>query len=66
MWPKAGNEKKIGTLTAQFQCLRRLKVHPERACDITVICAISHNESGVLHPAVQMNESEDVLDGRDV
>ncbi|MGH0156895.1 UNVERIFIED_CONTAM: hypothetical protein FKN15_032557 [Acipenser sinensis] len=28
---------------AWFQCLRRLRVTPERACDIIVACVILHN-----------------------
>lgn len=36
-------EMTIGMFKAQFQCLRSLKVTPERACDIIVACMILHN-----------------------
>ncbi|KAJ8287221.1 hypothetical protein GJAV_G00049040 [Gymnothorax javanicus] len=36
-------EETIGILKARFQCLRGLRVSPERACDIIVACAVLHN-----------------------
>ncbi len=30
-------------LKERFQCLHHLRVSPERACDITVACAVLHN-----------------------
>uniref|UniRef100_A0A3Q2VRZ6 Putative nuclease HARBI1 n=1 Tax=Haplochromis burtoni TaxID=8153 RepID=A0A3Q2VRZ6_HAPBU len=40
---RARVEMTIGMLKARFQCLRRLRVTPERACDIIVACVILHN-----------------------
>uniref|UniRef100_A0AAY4BK22 DDE Tnp4 domain-containing protein n=1 Tax=Denticeps clupeoides TaxID=299321 RepID=A0AAY4BK22_9TELE len=36
-------EMTIGMHKAQFQCLRMLRVTPERACDIIVACVVLHN-----------------------
>lgn len=36
-------EMTIGILKARFQCLRGLRVSPERACDITAACVVLHN-----------------------
>ncbi|XP_061576134.1 putative nuclease HARBI1 [Cololabis saira] len=36
-------EMTFGILKERFQCLRRLRVCPDRACDIIVACAILHN-----------------------
>ena len=33
----------FGQLKARFTCLRGLRVAPDRACDITVACAVLHN-----------------------
>ena len=40
---RARVEMTIGILRARFQCLRRLRVAPERACDIIVACLVLHN-----------------------
>uniref|UniRef100_A0AAX7SDN9 DDE Tnp4 domain-containing protein n=1 Tax=Astatotilapia calliptera TaxID=8154 RepID=A0AAX7SDN9_ASTCA len=40
---RARIEMTIGMLKARFQCLQRLRVTPERACDIIVACVILHN-----------------------
>ena len=74
MWPTAGLEPEltIGILKSRFQCLRKLRVTPERACDIIVACIATIR--GEQHPAVQMNDPEDdhpihpadVQDGRAV
>ncbi|XP_026012830.1 putative nuclease HARBI1 [Astatotilapia calliptera] len=40
---RARVEMTIGMLKARFQCLRGLRVTPERACDIIVACVILHN-----------------------
>lgn len=40
---RARVEMTIGMLKARFQCLQRLRVTPERACDIIVACVILHN-----------------------
>ena len=36
-------ENTFGILKSRFQCLRGLRVCPERACDIIVACAVLHN-----------------------
>ncbi|XP_041961798.1 putative nuclease HARBI1 [Alosa sapidissima] len=36
-------ENTFGILKERFQCLRGLRVCPERACDVIVACAILHN-----------------------
>ncbi|KAI5092236.1 putative nuclease HARBI1 [Silurus meridionalis] len=36
-------EMTIGILKSRFQCLRGLRVSPERACDIIVACVVLHN-----------------------
>lgn len=60
---RARVEMTIGILKARFRCLRRLRVTPERACDIIVACVVLHNIyftiRGEHHPAVQMNDSEE-------
>lgn len=33
----------LGQLRGRFQCLNGLRVVPDRACDITVACAVLHN-----------------------
>ncbi|XP_039503140.1 putative nuclease HARBI1, partial [Pimephales promelas] len=40
---RARVEMTIGLLKARFQCLRHLRVTPERACDIIVACVVLHN-----------------------
>lgn len=40
---RARVEMTIGMLKARFQCLRRLRVSPERACDIIMACVVLHN-----------------------
>ncbi|XP_030288526.1 putative nuclease HARBI1 [Sparus aurata] len=54
---RARVEMTIGMLKARFQCLRRLRVTPERACDIIVACVVLHNNAiirGEQHPALRM------------
>ncbi|XDV45407.1 hypothetical protein PO909_013511 [Leuciscus waleckii] len=36
-------EMTIGILKSTFQCLRGLRVSPERSCDITAACVVLHN-----------------------
>ncbi|XP_056104451.1 putative nuclease HARBI1 [Rhinichthys klamathensis goyatoka] len=36
-------EMTIGILKARFQCLRGLRVSPERSCDIIAACVVLHN-----------------------
>ena len=72
---RARVEMTIGLLKARFQCLRHLRVTPERACDIIVACVL-HNIAtirGEQHPAVQLEDAEDdpihlpaIQDGRAV
>nr|XP_043902285.1 putative nuclease HARBI1 [Solea senegalensis] len=40
---RARIEMVFGQLKSRFQCLKYWRVAPERACDITVACAILHN-----------------------
>ncbi|KAI5627715.1 putative nuclease HARBI1, partial [Silurus asotus] len=40
---RAEVEMTIGILKSRFQCLRGLRVSPERACDIIVDCVVLHN-----------------------
>ncbi|XP_049460924.1 putative nuclease HARBI1, partial [Epinephelus fuscoguttatus] len=73
---RARVEMTIGLLKACFQCLRHLKVTPERACDIIVACVVLHNIAtirGEQHPALQMEDPDDnpihpadIQDGRAV
>ncbi|XP_062327791.1 putative nuclease HARBI1 [Osmerus eperlanus] len=73
---RARVEMTIGILKARFQCLRRLRVKPERACDIIVACVVLHNIAtirGEQHPAVQNDPEDDhplqpadVQNGREV
>ncbi|XP_042356774.1 putative nuclease HARBI1 [Plectropomus leopardus] len=69
-------EMTIGLLKARFQCLRHLRVTPERACDIIVACVVLHNIAtirGEQHPALQIEDPDDdpihlpaIQDGRAV
>ena len=55
-------EMTIGILRAWFQCLRKLRVTPERACNIILACVVLHNNASVRgeqHPAVHINGPED-------
>ena len=72
---RARVEMTIGILKSRFQCLQKLRVTPERACDIIVACVVLHNIAiirGEQHPAVQINDpaddhpipAADVQDGR--
>ncbi|KAF7689963.1 putative nuclease HARBI1, partial [Silurus meridionalis] len=50
---RAKVEMTIGILKSRFQCLRGLRVSPERACDIIVDCVVLHNIAtirGESHP----------------
>ncbi|KAL7831118.1 hypothetical protein SRHO_G00306200 [Serrasalmus rhombeus] len=52
---RASVEMTVGILKDRFQCLRGLRVTPERACDITVACVVLHNIAtitGEQHPAI--------------
>uniref|UniRef100_A0A3B3SEJ8 Putative nuclease HARBI1 n=1 Tax=Paramormyrops kingsleyae TaxID=1676925 RepID=A0A3B3SEJ8_9TELE len=40
---RARIEMTFGHLKERFQCLKRLRVAPDRACDIIVACSILHN-----------------------
>ncbi|KAK0147478.1 putative nuclease HARBI1 [Merluccius polli] len=59
---RARVEMTIGLLKARFQCLRHLRVTPERACDIIVACVVLHNIAtirGEQHPALQIEDADD-------
>ncbi|KAM7423433.1 hypothetical protein PAMA_011138 [Pampus argenteus] len=52
----------IGLLKARFQCLRHLRVTPERACDIIVAVVVLHNIAtirGEQHPALQIDDPDE-------
>ncbi|KAK0141461.1 putative nuclease HARBI1 [Merluccius polli] len=72
---RARVEMTLGILKSRFQCLQKLRVTPERACDIIVACVVLHNIAiirGEQHPAVQIIDpaddhpipAPDVQDGR--
>nr|XP_020451906.1 putative nuclease HARBI1 [Monopterus albus] len=72
---RAWVEMTIGLLKARFQCLRRLRVTPERVCDIIVACVLYNIAifRGEQHPALQIQDHEedsihpaDYQDGRTV
>ncbi|XP_068192101.1 putative nuclease HARBI1 isoform X2 [Antennarius striatus] len=59
---RAQVEKTIGLLKARFQCLRHLRVTPERACDVIVACVVLHNIAtirGEQHPTLQTEDPDD-------
>ncbi|XP_028314924.1 putative nuclease HARBI1 [Gouania willdenowi] len=59
---RARVENTIGILKARFQCLKKLRVTPARACDIIVACVILHNIAIIRaepHPAVQPIPEDD-------
>nr|XP_040025222.1 putative nuclease HARBI1 [Gasterosteus aculeatus aculeatus] len=59
---RARVEMTIGLLKARFQCLRHLRVTPERACDIIVACVVLHNIAiirGEQHPSLQIQDPEE-------
>nr|XP_055062748.1 putative nuclease HARBI1 [Misgurnus anguillicaudatus] len=59
---RARVEMTIGLLKARFQCLRHLRVTPERACDIIVACVVLHNIAiirGEQHPALHIQDPEE-------
>ncbi|XP_038157732.1 putative nuclease HARBI1 [Cyprinodon tularosa] len=61
---RARVEMTIGLLKALFQCLRPLRVTPERACDIIVACVVLHNIAiirGEQHSALQLQDPEEEL-----
>ncbi len=56
---RARVEMTIGLLKTRFQCLRHLRVTPERACDIIAACVVLHNIAiirGEQHPALQIKD----------
>ncbi|XP_030254806.1 putative nuclease HARBI1 [Sparus aurata] len=59
---RARVEMTIGLLKARFQCLRHLRVTPERAFNIIVACVVLHNIAtirGEQHPALQIEDPDD-------
>ncbi|KAK0155340.1 putative nuclease HARBI1 [Merluccius polli] len=70
---RAQVEMTLGILKSRFQCLQKLRVTPERACDIIVAYVVLHNIAIIReqHPTVQINDPADdhpipadVQDGR--
>ncbi|XP_057681223.1 putative nuclease HARBI1 [Corythoichthys intestinalis] len=52
----------INMLKSRFQCLQKLRVTPERACDIIVACVVLHNiatNRGEEYPVLQMIDTEE-------
>lgn len=59
---RAQVEMTIGLLKSRFQCLRHLRVTPERACDIIMACVVLHNIAIIRkerRPPQQTEDSDD-------
>ncbi|XDV12371.1 hypothetical protein PO909_001066 [Leuciscus waleckii] len=60
---RAHIEMTFGQLKGIFQCLKSLRVAPDRACDIIVACAILHNIASIRMertPAVEVQPDDDL------
>ena len=57
-------EMTFGQLKARFRCMRGLRVAPDRACDITVACAVLHNVATIRKERIPviMDHHEDDLE----
>ncbi len=56
-------EMTFGQLKGIFQCLKSLRVAPDRACDINVACAVLHNIATIRKertPVVQVQPDDDL------
>ncbi len=56
-------EMTFGQLKGRFQCLKSLRVAPERACNITVACAVLHNIATIRKertPVVEVQPDDDL------
>ncbi|XDV26269.1 hypothetical protein PO909_030027 [Leuciscus waleckii] len=60
---RARIEMTFGQLKGRFQCLKGLRVAPDRACDIIVACAILHNIATIRKertPVVEVQPDDDL------
>ncbi len=60
---RARIEMTFGQLKGRFQCLKSLRVAPDRACDITVTCAVLHNIATIRKertPVVDVQPDDDL------
>ncbi|CAM4567741.1 unnamed protein product [Leuciscus chuanchicus] len=60
---RARIEMTFGQLKERFQCLKGLRVAPDRACDIIVACAILHNIATIRKeraPVVEVQPDDDL------
>ena len=60
---RARIEMTFGQLKGRLQCLKCLRVAPDRACDIIVACAILHNIATIRKertPVVEMQPDDDL------
>ncbi|RXN21895.1 nuclease HARBI1 [Labeo rohita] len=60
---RARIEMTFGQLKGRFQCLKSLRVAPDRACDIIVACAVLHNIATIRKertPVVEVQPDDDL------
>ncbi len=60
---RARIEMTFGQLKGRFQCLKSLRVAPDRACDIMVACAVLHNIATIRKertPVVEVQPDDDL------
>ncbi|XP_053366807.1 putative nuclease HARBI1 [Clarias gariepinus] len=60
---RARIEMTFGQLKGRFQCLKSLRVAPDRACDITVACTVLHNIATIRKertPVVEVHPDDDL------
>ncbi|KAB5548868.1 hypothetical protein PHYPO_G00060650 [Pangasianodon hypophthalmus] len=60
---RARIEMTISQLKGRFQCVKRLKVAPDRACDIIVACSVLHNTATIRKettPVVEVQPDDDL------
>ena len=59
-------ERSIGVAKRRWHCLRRLRISPQRACQIIVVCLMLHNRARLLAlPAPDLNDDSDDSDSDD-
>ena len=52
-------ERSIGVAKRWWHCLRRLRVSPQKACQIVVVCLMLHNRARLLAlPAPDLNDDD--------
>lgn len=60
---RARIEMTFGQIKGRFQCLKSLRVAPDRACDIIVACAVLHNIATIRKertPVVEVQPDDDL------